>query len=69
MKTRDVIRSAQARAGYYRETKKLCRMTCIPISTFNYKLKHRGWTDSELKRLDMALHFTNEELGQLIRGK
>lgn len=69
MKTRDVIRSAQCRAGYYRDTEKLCRMVSIPLSTFNRKLKHRGWTDAELKRLDMALHFTNEELGQLIRGK
>lgn len=69
MKARDIIRSAQCRAGYFRQTERLCRMVSIPLSTFNYKLKHGGFTAEELKRLDMALHFTDSECGQLIRGK
>lgn len=68
MKSADVIRSAQCRAGYYRRTEKLCNMAGIPLTTFNYKLKHGGWKDAELRRLNRILNFTDEECVELIRG-
>ena len=62
------IRAAQARAGYFRKTSQMCQMAQIPLSTFNVRLKRGGWSTSELRRLDRVIHFTDEELIQLIRG-
>ena len=62
------IRAAQARAGYFRKTSQMCQMAQIPLSTFNVRLKRGGWSASELRRLDRVLHFTNDELVQIIRG-
>ena len=62
------IRTAQARAGYFRKTSQMCQMAQIPLSTFNVRLKRGGWSTSELRRLDRVLHFTDEELIQIIRG-
>lgn len=68
MRSADVIRSAQMRAGYWRQTERMCEVVGIPLRTFQYKLKHRNFTQSDLKRLDMVLHFSDEELGRIIRG-
>ena len=68
MRGADVIRTAQARAGYFRKTEKMCQMAMIPLSTFNVRLKRGGWSDTELRRLDRVIHFTDDELIQLIRG-
>ena len=46
----------------------MCQMAMIPLSTFNVRIKHGGWSTSELRRLDRVIHFTDEELIQLIRG-
>jgi len=62
------IRAAQVRAGYFRKTSQMCQMAQIPLSTFNVRLKRGGWSTSELRRLDRVIHFTDEELIQLIRG-
>lgn len=62
------IRAAQARAGYFRKTSQMCQMAQIPLSTFNVRLKRGGWSDTELRRLDRVIHFTNDELVQIIRG-
>jgi hypothetical protein len=62
------IRAAQARAGYFRKTSQMCQMAQIPLSTFNVRIKHGGWSASELRRLDRVIHFTDEELIQIIRG-
>ena len=62
------IRAAQARAGYFRKTGQMCQMAQIPLSTFNVRLKRGGWSDTELRRLDRVIHFTDDELIQLIRG-
>lgn len=62
------IRAAQARAGYFRKTSQMCQMAQIPLSTFNVRIKRGGWSASELRRLDRVIHFTDEELIQLIRG-
>ena len=62
------IRTAQARAGYFRKTSQMCQMAQIPLSTFNVRLKRGGWSTSELRRLDRVVHFTDEELIRLIRG-
>jgi len=62
------IRAAQARAGYFRKTSQMCQMAQIPLSTFNVRLKRGGWSTSELRRLDRVIHFTDDELIQLIRG-
>lgn len=62
------IRAAQARAGYFRKTSQMCQMAQIPLSTFNVRIKRGGWSDTELRRLDRVIHFTNDELVQIIRG-
>lgn len=62
------IRAAQARAGYFRKTEQMCKMAQIPLSTFNVRLKRGGWSDTELRRLDRVIHFTNDEIVQIIRG-
>ena len=62
------IRAAQARAGYFRKTSQMCQMAQIPLSTFNVRIKRGGWSASELRRLDRVIHFTDDELIQLIRG-
>lgn len=62
------IRAAQARAGYFRKTSQMCQMAQIPLSTFNVRIKRGGWSASELRRLDRVIHFTDEELIQIIRG-
>lgn len=62
------IRTAQTRAGYFRKTSQMCQMAQIPLSTFNARIKRGGWSASELRRLDRVIHFTDEELIQLIRG-
>jgi len=62
------IRAAQARAGYFRKTSQMCQMAQIPLSTFNVRIKRGGWSTSELRRLDRVIHFTDEELIQMIRG-
>ena len=62
------IRTAQARAGYFRKTGQMCQMAQIPLSTFNVRIKRGGWSTSELRRLDRVIHFTDEELIQIIRG-
>ena len=62
------IRAAQARAGYFRKTSQMCQMAQIPLSTFNVRIKRGGWSTSELRRLDRVIHFTDEELIQIIRG-
>ena len=61
------IRAAQARAGYFRKTSQMCQMAQIPLSTFNVRIKRGGWSTSELRRLDRVIHFTDEELIQIIR--
>lgn len=62
------IRAAQARAGYFRKTEKMCQMAMIPLSTFNVRLKRGGWSDTELRRLDRVIHFTDDEIVRIIRG-
>jgi len=62
------IRTAQARAGYFRKTEQMCQMAQIPLSTFNVRLKRGGWSTSELRRLDRVIHFTDEEIVRIIRG-
>ena len=62
------VRATQARAGYFRKTSQMCQMAQIPLSTFNVRIKRGGWSASELRRLDRVIHFTDEELIQLIRG-
>lgn len=68
MKARDIIRSAQARAGLFRQTPKMCRMACIEPRTFARRLENPGsMTLSELKRIDKVVKFTDEELSKIIR--
>ena len=62
------VPAAQARAGYFRKTSQMCQMAQIPLSTFNARIKRGGWSTSELRRLDRVIHFTDEELIQIIRG-
>lgn len=67
--TKNIIRSAQARAGYDRDTKRLCYMARIPLSTFARKLRTDGFTIPELRRINMVVKFTDDEIIELIRGK
>jgi hypothetical protein len=62
------IRTAQSRAGYFGKTSLMCQMAQIPLSTFNVRIKRGGWRDTELRRLDRVIHFTDNEIIQLIRG-
>lgn len=62
------IRTAQTRAGYFRKTELMCQMAQIPLSTFNVRIKRGGWSAAELRRLDRVIHFTDDEIVQLIRG-
>ena len=62
-----IIRSAQARAGFYDKTDELLRITCIPRTTFYTWLKTGDLPLSGLQRLDRVLHFTDAELGSLLR--
>lgn len=64
----NIIRAAQARAGFYRQQKRLCQMVQIPEATFWYKMSKGDFTVSEVRRLDMVLHFTEEEIVKLVRG-
>ena len=65
--TADIIRAAQSRAGLYRKTEKLCRLCCVPETTFRNWLRSGDIPLSGLQRLNTVLHFTDEELGGLIR--
>ena len=68
-KSEDIIRAAQARAGYYRQTERMCNAIRIEPRTFSNRLKNSGSINlSELRRMDIVLHFTDEELIQIIRG-
>ena len=69
MSAADAIRSAQARAGYYRRTEDMLRMAIIPPSTFYRKVKCGELTAAEIRRLDRVLKFRDEELLDIIRGK
>lgn len=64
----DIIRSAQSRAGFYRQTEEMCRICCIAPSTFKRWLREGDLPLSGLRRLDALLHFTEEETNHLIRG-
>lgn len=64
----DIIRSAQDRAGFYRQTEKMCRICCISPSTFKSWLREGDLPLSGLRRLNTLLHFTEEEREYLIRG-
>lgn len=70
MRGADVIRAAQARAGYFRDTERLCNMIHIPLRTFNRRIANMDkMTIEEIRRIDKALHFTNDEIVELIKGK
>lgn len=68
-KSASIIRAAQARAGYYRQTERMCKAMRIEPRTFSNRLKNSGSINlSELKRMDMVLHFTDEEIIRMVRG-
>lgn len=64
-----IIRAAQARAGLFRQTDKLCRMSCVPKSTFYKWLSSGDLPLSGLQRLNKVLKFTDEEIRELIKGR
>ena len=66
--TADIIRTAQSRAGLYRQTGKLCRLACVSETTFRNWLRTGEIPLSGLRRLNSVLRFTDEEAGRLIRG-
>ena len=69
MKAKDIIRTAQSRAGLYRQTPKMCRMACIEQRTFARRLEDPGgMTVSELRRLDRVVKFNAEEIVEIVRG-
>ncbi len=65
----DIIRAAQARAGYRGQQQLICKLICMSPTTFSYKLNKGEFTTSELRRLDMVLRFEDAELAKIIRGK
>ena len=67
--TKDIIRAAQARAGYGRDTRRMCEMAMIPLSTFTRKLRTDSFTIAELRRIGKVVKFTDGEIVEMIRGR